>query len=82
MTRPGEGLVVDRRASLGTLTGGLLATPLPVEGQNRPRIALLFGNTPTAEISGPIPTRGGRPSAGRGGRGRGLLETDRMEDWA
>jgi putative ABC transport system substrate-binding protein len=47
---------VDRRAFIGSVAGGLLAAPLAVEGQNRPRIALLLGNTPIPEISGPIPT--------------------------
>jgi len=33
MRRPSEGLVVDRRAFLGTLAGGLLAAPLAAEAQ-------------------------------------------------
>jgi putative ABC transport system substrate-binding protein len=33
MTRPSEGLVVDRRAFIGTVAGGLLATPLAAEAQ-------------------------------------------------
>jgi len=37
--RPSEGLVVDRRAFLGTLTGGLVAAPLAVGAQPAGKVA-------------------------------------------
>jgi putative ABC transport system substrate-binding protein len=43
--------VVTRRAFIGTLTGGLLATPLVAHGQQRAKVAkvgVLFGRPPTA----------------------------------
>src|SRR5690349_11675776 len=47
MTRPGEGLVVDRRAFLGPLAGGLLGAPLPTRAQPKiPRIGVLWPNPP------------------------------------
>jgi putative tryptophan/tyrosine transport system substrate-binding protein len=51
--RPGEGLVVDRRAFLGTLAGGLLTAPLAAEAQPTGKVArvgfLDFGPAPSQE---------------------------------
>ncbi len=48
---------MDRRAFLGTLRGGLSARRGAGrgEGARRPRIGLLFANTPEAEIKGGLP---------------------------
>jgi putative ABC transport system substrate-binding protein len=51
--------VIDRRTFLAGTGAVLLAAPLPGEAQPAgkvPRIALLFANTPTAEIIGPQST--------------------------
>jgi hypothetical protein len=51
MMRPSEGLVVDRRAFLGTVAGGPLAAPLAAEAQQTGkvyRIGVLFASTPAA----------------------------------
>ena len=50
---------MDRRTFLGTLTAGLLATPLATQAQQAkktPRIAFIFGSIPEAELAGPNPT--------------------------
>ena len=50
--------MIDRRTFLAGTSTMLLATPLAVEAQpdgKRPRIALLFANTPAADITGPQP---------------------------
>jgi len=50
MARPGEGLVVDRRAFIGTLAGGLLTAPLAARAQQAgkvPRIGLLSPASPS-----------------------------------
>ena len=50
--------MTSRRTFLGTLALGLIAAPLPADAQperKRPRIALLFANTPAADITGPQP---------------------------
>jgi putative ABC transport system substrate-binding protein len=47
--RPSEDLVVDRRAFIGTVAGGLVAAPLTAEAQQRPKIpeiGFLTGTTP------------------------------------
>jgi ABC-type uncharacterized transport system substrate-binding protein len=46
--RPGEGSVVDRRAFIGTMTGGLLAAPLTAEAQPKGRVIGFFGPPPSA----------------------------------
>ena len=51
--------MIDRRTFLTGTGAVLLAAPLAVEAQpegKRPRIALLFNNTPLAEVTGPQPT--------------------------
>jgi ABC-type uncharacterized transport system substrate-binding protein len=50
---------MDRRAFIGTVAGGLLAAPLAAEAEQAgkvPRIALIFANTPEADMTGPRPT--------------------------
>jgi putative ABC transport system substrate-binding protein len=49
--RPSEGLVVDRRAFIGTLTGGLLAAPLAVGAQQTRlyRIGVILEGGPYAQ---------------------------------
>jgi hypothetical protein len=50
--------VIDRRTFLAGTGAVLLAAPLAAEAQpewKRPRIALLFANTPAADITGPRP---------------------------
>jgi len=50
---------VDRRTFLGTLTAGLLATPLAAQAQQAKktsRVAFIFGGIPEAELTGPNPT--------------------------
>ena len=52
--RPSEGLVVDRRAFIGTLTGSLLAAPLAAEAQPAAkvyRIGFLGNSTPALEAN-------------------------------
>src|SRR5215470_15151325 len=51
--------IVNRRTFLGTLTAGLLATPLATQAQQAkkiPRVAFVFGSIPEAELTGPNPT--------------------------
>jgi putative ABC transport system substrate-binding protein len=51
--------VIDRRAFLGSLAGGLVVAPLAVRAQPAgtvPRIALIFSSTPLVEMTGPQPT--------------------------
>jgi putative ABC transport system substrate-binding protein len=51
-------LVVDRRAFIGTLAGGLLAVPLAVEAQQAGkvwRIGVLGYAATTADMAGPVP---------------------------
>ena len=50
---------VNRRTFLGSLTVGLLATPLATQAQpakKTPRVAFIFGSVPEAELTGPNPT--------------------------
>jgi putative ABC transport system substrate-binding protein len=50
---------MDRRAFLGTLAGGFLASPLAGEARQAgkvPRIALVLANTPATAMAGPHPT--------------------------
>src|SRR5215475_14531290 len=51
--------IVNRRTFLGTLTAGLLATPLATQAQQAkktPRVAFVFGSIPEAELTSPNPT--------------------------
>jgi ABC-type uncharacterized transport system substrate-binding protein len=67
--------VMDRRAFIGTLTGGLLTAPVIAEAQqpgNVPRIALVFPNSPVADMTGPHPAS---PAA------RAFLEAMRELGW-
>src|SRR6266851_624477 len=51
--RPDRGVVLDRRAFLGAVTGGLLAAPLAAEAQSAPKTARI-GVLSLAEGPNPI----------------------------
>src|SRR5258705_2982364 len=52
--RPSEGLVVDRRAFIGTVARGLVVAPLAAEGQQAGKMYRLgiLGNVPLSDTEG------------------------------
>ena len=69
--------MINRRAFLGTLTGGLLAAPLAAEAQSVGkvyRVGLIFPSPPVSEMAGPEPVNNGARAFVRGLRTLGYVE--------